>query len=131
VAQALEMTESAVSATIQPVRHGNAVDAPVPRRVGRDRRIRLDEVKLGMLLRLWMRRDGAYHRVVPNSTVLSEDEGVTLMVPRLPELPPETMVTVCGDRRCKRGTMVTGWLDKKQHEMLIALHEDPQSVAPC
>ena len=50
--------------------------------------------------------------------------------PRLPELPPDAMVTVCGDRRCKRGTMVTGWLDKKQHEMLIALHEDPQSVGP-
>jgi hypothetical protein len=47
------------------------MDALVPRRVGRDRRLRLDEVKLGMLLRLWMRRDGAYHRVVPNSTVLS------------------------------------------------------------
>ena len=52
------------------------------------------------------------------------------MGPRLPELPPDTMVTVCGDRRCKRGTMVTGWLDKKQHKMLIALHEDPESVAP-
>jgi len=52
------------------------VDAPVPRRAVKDRRIRLDEVKLGMLLRLWMRREGAYHRVVPSSTVLSEGDGV-------------------------------------------------------
>ena len=48
-----------MSATILPVRHGNAVDAPVPRPVGRARRIRHDEVKLGMLLRLWMRREGS------------------------------------------------------------------------
>jgi len=66
----------------------------------------------------------------PQQCKQSEGEGVGLMVPRLPELPPDTMMTVCGDRRCKRGTMVTGWLDKKQHEILIALHEDPQSVVP-
>lgn len=35
------------------------------------------------------------------------------------------MVTVCADRRRKRGTMVTGLLDKKQHEMLVALHSEP------
>jgi hypothetical protein len=64
-------------------------------------------------------------RVVPTGTVLSEGEGMRLMVPQLPELPPETMVTVCADRRRKRGTMVTGWLDKKRHEMLIALHQEP------
>lgn len=77
-----------------------------------------------MLLRLWMRRDGAYHRVVPQSTVVSEGEGVSVLVPRLPELPPETMVTVCADRRRKRWTIVTG-LDRRRHEMLIALHTEP------
>ena len=107
------------------MRRGHTVEAPVLGTVGKDHRIRLDEVKIAMLLRLWIRRDGAYHRVVANNTVLSDGQGVRLMVPRLPELPPETMVTVCADRRRKRGTMVTGWLDKKQHEMLIALHEDP------
>jgi len=62
----------------------------VPPSPGADRTIRLDEAKIGMLVWLWMRREGAYYRVVPKCTVLSEGDGVRLMVPRLPELPPET-----------------------------------------
>ena len=109
------MSRPAESAAVEPARHGHTVEAPVSRRARKESAIRLDELKIGMVVRLWMRREGAYHRVVPNNTVLSEGDGVRLMVPRLPELPPETMVTVCADRRRKRGTMVISWLDKRQH----------------
>ncbi len=89
-----------------------------------DRVIRVDELELGMLLKFG---DGGYRRVVPQDAVLAEGDGVKLMVPRLPELPPEAVVVACADRRRRKGTFVTGWLDRKQRELLVALHEDPPS----
>ena len=47
--------------------------------------IRVDELEPGMLLKF---RDGSYRRVVPRETVLAQRDGIKLMVPRLPELPP-------------------------------------------
>jgi hypothetical protein len=84
-----------------------------------DRAIRVDELELGMPLRF---RDGGYRRVVPQETVLAERDGIKLMVPRLPELSPEAVVVVCADRRHRKGTLSTGWLDGKQKELLVALH---------
>jgi len=77
-----------------------------------------------MLLRF---RDGSYRRVVPRETELAQRDGIKLMVPRLPELPSEAIVAVCADRRHRKGTLVTGWLDGKQNELLVALHDDPPS----
>jgi hypothetical protein len=74
-----------------------------------------------MLLRF---HDGGYRRVVPGETVLAERDGVKLMVPRLPELPPEAVVTMCADGRHRKGTLVRGWLDARKKELLVALHED-------
>jgi hypothetical protein len=87
-----------------------------------DRVIRVDELEPGMLLKF---RDDSYRRVVPQETVLAQRDGIKLMVPRLPELPPEAVVAVCEDRRDKKGTLVRGWLDGKQKELLVALHEHP------
>jgi hypothetical protein len=92
------------------------------RAVASDRVVRVDELEPGMLLKF---RDGSYRRVVSRATVLSQRDGTKLMVPRLPELPPEAVVAVCEDRRRRKGTLVGGWLDDGKKELLIALHEDP------
>ena len=82
--------------------------------------IRGDELEPGMLLKF---RDGSYRRVVPRETVLAQRDGIKLMVPRLPELPPEAVVAVCADRRHRKGTRVRGWLDGRKKELLVALHD--------
>src|SRR5262249_45732524 len=55
----------------------------------------------------------ASSRVVRQVTVLTERDGVELMVPRLPERSPEAVVVACADRRHRKATLVTGWLEGK------------------
>jgi hypothetical protein len=85
--------------------------------------IRVDELEPGMLLRF---RDGGYRRVVAQETVLAQRDGIKLMVPRLPELPPEAVVALCADRRHRKATLVTGLLDGRKEELLVALHDPPR-----
>ena len=63
--------------------------------------------------------------MVPQETVLAQRDGIKLMVPRLPELPPEAVVAVCADRKHRKGTLVRSLLEGGKKELLVALDEDP------
>jgi hypothetical protein len=54
----------------------------------------LADVKLGWWIRLRM----GWAKLVPPDTVLAESDQAKLMVPRLPDLPGETLVTVAKRR---------------------------------
>lgn len=59
----------------------------------------LAEVKTGWWIKLFILGRPRWAKLVPRDTVLSEGNGVTLMVPRLPDdLPGETLVTVAKRR---------------------------------
>ena len=59
----------------------------------------LADVKLGWWIKLFILGRPRWAKLVPRETVLSEGDGVTLMVPRLPDdLPSETLVNVA--KRC-------------------------------
>jgi hypothetical protein len=59
----------------------------------------LADVKLGWWVKLFILGRPRWAKLVPRETVLSEGDGVKLMVPRLPDdLPSETLVTVAKRR---------------------------------
>jgi hypothetical protein len=59
----------------------------------------LTEVKTGWWIKLFLLGRPRWAKLVPRETVLSDGDGVKLMVPRLPgDLPSETLVTVAKRR---------------------------------